>query len=172
MSGCYPNECHCYCHNVDWIVNHCSLCSSKNKEDVININAVIYKEFEERIKKLENHQKKADSILDNIFALVIRIQELEKWKEVVIEKNIQDNNRIRKLEDKSALQTNLVNIISDLHRIDERIVELEKHKDENQIPFKCPVCNGSGRIIHELLSGEVLKNKCHACQGKGIIWSE
>jgi hypothetical protein len=36
------------------------------------------------------------------------------------------------------------------------------------IPYKCPVCNGNGKMTHGIY-GEMWA-QCHACNGTGIIW--
>lgn len=35
-----------------------------------------------------------------------------------------------------------------------------------RIPHKCPLCHGHGKRGYP----EVLQDKCHGCDGKGIIW--
>ena len=43
----------------------------------------------------------------------------------------------------------------------------------NPQPFKCPVCLGSGIDQFILVSNSLpdrIRNPCHVCDGKGIIW--
>ena len=37
------------------------------------------------------------------------------------------------------------------------------------VPHKCPVCDGRGLIYQD--GPPVPGTNCHACQGKGIVWS-
>jgi hypothetical protein len=102
--------------------------------------------------------------LDNLSK---RIKELERWKQISIEKNIQDIARIKELESKVA--------------------ELESFKHVRfsvyeTKPHKCPNCDFSGTI--QLDSLEELSRFdshmktadgrffiwCIACDGKGIVW--
>lgn len=34
-------------------------------------------------------------------------------------------------------------------------------------PHKCPVCDGSGKVIDERLRDRVL---CESCKGSGVVW--
>lgn len=40
---------------------------------------------------------------------------------------------------------------------------------EPVIPFKCPVCNGSGVSPFRVLGNDATK-PCISCQGHGVIW--
>jgi hypothetical protein len=102
---------------------------------------------------LQNHWQRYDA---NNKWLQERISELEKWKEVAIEKNIQDIQRIR-----------------DLEEITKRI-----HEDDmksGRTPYKCPVCEGCGNdkgIIRQNTDYEFCMQyaSCHSCEGEGIVW--
>lgn len=36
-------------------------------------------------------------------------------------------------------------------------------------PHKCPVCEGSGKVIDAMLRQQVA---CHACGGRGVLWEQ
>lgn len=38
-------------------------------------------------------------------------------------------------------------------------------------PHKCPVCEGSGQIQIAPVTTDAGTRACHACDGKGIVWS-
>lgn len=66
----------------------------------------------------------------------------------------------------------------DIRRLDKAISELvdkiakiANHcYRENQQPFKCPVCNGKGKIQYTLPAGGYWEDKCNVCEGKGVLW--
>lgn len=42
------------------------------------------------------------------------------------------------------------------------------------VPYKCPVCDGKGHLVKIPDAGTAVltvKEKCHACDGKCIVWS-
>ena len=38
-------------------------------------------------------------------------------------------------------------------------------------PHQCPVCQGSGRLFAALQTGTAETLDCHACGGRGVVWS-
>lgn len=60
--------------------------------------------------------------------------------------------------------------------LQERIEKLEKQIQDMRglslhptKPFKCPICEGLGGVKHPL-TGWLVPAKCHACEGKGVLW--
>lgn len=60
-----------------------------------------------------------------------------------------------------------------IKKIEERLECVEQWKktakilcDQFKKPHKCPLCNGHGKLGYP----EVLQDKCHSCEGKGIVW--
>jgi len=37
-------------------------------------------------------------------------------------------------------------------------------------PYKCPVCEGSGKQYTSQASTNTVSDNCHACFGNGIVW--
>ena len=37
-------------------------------------------------------------------------------------------------------------------------------------PWKCPVCNGSGKVLPVGSATTITEYVCHACKGTGIVW--
>jgi DnaJ-class molecular chaperone len=37
-------------------------------------------------------------------------------------------------------------------------------------PYKCPVCDGTGKVWQRSDSTGINKQPCHACKGTGIVW--
>lgn len=105
--------------------------------------------------------------------LTRRLDKLERWKEVAIEKNIQDVERIRELEEfvkswkampKYDLQEAIELINSHQRKIQELETQLKTGVYHSRKPHACPVCNGVGGFC------SAIPNKCHSCEGKGIVW--
>lgn len=118
----------------------------------------------ERIEKLEkeNDMRRdtiscVDSAYDKAYEEIYeRLDKLEKWKEAAIEKNIQDNQRMKELE-----------------RFQNITYEQFRNVALKRAPHKCPVCEGNpSGSISSYIGGErqVEKIHCHACEGKGIVW--
>lgn len=106
----------------------------------------------DRIEELEDFEGRLPTLIKS-FQMILdinikRVDELERWQKVAIEKNIEDIQRIRKLEKN----------ISQL---------LSSHKMVYKTPHKCPVCEGSGNKLY-LIAQET--HECHACEGKGVLW--
>lgn len=76
--------------------------------------------------------------------IINRLEKLEKWKVVAIEKNIQDVHRIRELED--------------------IIKGVEVEPQPISIPIICSACNGQGKFWPLNSIGYHL---CKACEGRG-----
>ena len=67
--------------------------------------------------------------------------------------------------------------IREIQKIKDRLDELERFQKIMQIlyknnklrkPFKCPVCDGSGK--RDFKYGAVIE--CSPCEGKGIVWDK
>jgi formate dehydrogenase maturation protein FdhE len=124
------------------------------------------KKIVERIEKLEKSfdMELAQKLIyegvlthASILKLQKNIEELEKWKESAIEKNIQYVKRIKELERfQEITHAQYKNIIKKTH------------------PHKCPVCHGIGKRENILLPEQIENPKrfieCNACEGKGIVW--
>jgi len=108
-----------------------------------------------RLEKLEGaYQSDFESTKEVILALSQqkeRIEKLELWKEAAIEKNIQDNQRMKEIE-----------------RYQE-ITHLE-YKATSKKPHRCPVCEGKGKIHFTLPAGGYWEQDCKPCETKGIVW--
>ena len=37
-------------------------------------------------------------------------------------------------------------------------------------PYRCPVCNGTGKVWPSETATSMSKQPCHACNGTGIVW--
>lgn len=86
---------------------------------------------------------------------------LKSWKEVMIKEKIESLMLIRKIMDK------VDKISEDLSK---HLMEYEVYRNKyfvsSQKPYKCPVCEGKGRIILTPKCEMI----CHPCEGKGIVW--
>ncbi len=105
--------------------------------------------------KLENSLLKG--IRKDIDRCFERIEELERWKKVAIDKNIQDINKIKELE---------VRIEGCIERT--RIQFMTTRV--NKTPHKCPVCEGKGLVFLMYSITDTHQALCQPCEGKGVIW--
>jgi DnaJ-class molecular chaperone len=73
-------------------------------------------------------------------------------------------------------------------KLSERMSELEKQiqilrtkflcedyminsiNNNSKKPYKCPVCDGRTKQQYNLPAGGYWEDKCHTCDGKGIVW--
>lgn len=71
----------------------------------------------------------------------------------------------------------LSRILKRLEELEGSVKELKRFQDITHHeyhtmsrPHQCPVCDGSGGVKHPL-TGLVVPASCHACDGKGLVWS-
>lgn len=94
--------------------------------------------------------------------IIKRLEKLEKWKEVAIDKNIQDLNRIKELE------KSILNWEEEFYFIQGKI------RSHDKKPHKCPVCNGLGNRTlcksDDYYAYEPFNEDCISCEGTGVLW--
>jgi len=153
MSGCHnpvsvKNNC---IHGIALSILPCDLC-----------------DLSKRIEKLEQaYQADAETCKEIIFAGAQNHAIILKCEE-----------KIKELENKYNASTEveqiLLNRIKELERFQE-ITQLQ-YQQRNKTPYKCPVCDGEGKI--RLGSAQILLSDppqhptkaCESCVGKGIVW--
>lgn len=142
------------------------------------------------------HQKKDGEIL---FERIIKLEEhLNKIYEMInMEDRITAGdvlNRLTLLEEKISLhEINLNRKWQANTELSNRLSEIESHLKEvcrfqditnaqykvniHKKPHKCPVCDGNKKRIYlntdvngDNFKSQVQENKCHVCEGKGIVW--
>lgn len=167
MSGCYPITTENLCkHRVTLGTEECQLCTLENavnelyaslnnrieglhanKLQQIDLNKRAEKKFEE----LENKIDCEIEIRKDFIELIgVRIVRVEDFQDV-------DFNKLRKRIDKiEDLQNGMLHTPN--------LVWTKYCK----APFKCPVCDGSGKVQHPIYG--LLMCECDACQSKGIVW--
>ncbi len=119
-----------------------------------------------RVDELQNnHAKIINSCVDKIDAL-------EKFKKesLVDYSDIREIHRVLEEHYHSIHNRDpqgLKEKIEKLEKITRRIIKGDM-QNENR-PFKCPVCDGKGKLSHPL-TGQILVSMCDTCGGIGIVW--
>lgn len=150
--------------------------------------------IQEKVDYLDGMAKastEAESVLFKRIEECIKLFAKDTYK---LEKEIDVlEERIKKLEDSDYDEriNDLENIGAELRlcSLEPRIKEIERFQDitreqykltiKRKHPHKCPVCEGSLKVLTEIAkhdfdgtmrAGLELSRKCHSCEGKGIVW--
>lgn len=151
-------------------------CVEKWKEWIENIEETAYRadrkeqEFNNHIKGVEcncrldnrSHEIQTRACLNDLWTRQKLLEETVK---------ILQDTRITKLESNHLDQLNPEAFLIIKKRCDdiEEIVYEVKEKQLNcdRKPFKCPVCEGKGKLWPD---GTIGYHRCEPCEGKGIVW--
>ena len=149
---------------------------SESSDNCIHNNAVLCKDFNQFIKRLEKLEQayKADTEVE---------QEIIFSGKRVHDRLDSQRERIEKLEESAANKDTVADAFTQLRdNTNERLRILEQMNTENvykpiesgKKPYKCPVCEGKINIpIYSsvLSTGTTLSiSACHVCNGQGIVW--
>ena len=129
--------------------------------------------FEERLSELEQWtRKEEDRVHERLKELEERINGLEAFEEDG-DYAINDlRDRVKDLEESYRKKPHKCGVDELEFKIMAHINDLYQRREKNDYkkPHKCPVCDAQGWLIDSYLS-EAKKIDCHACEGKGVVWS-
>ncbi len=197
MSGCHPTETLQLCEHgvpIKFVCRHCAedaLIIDKTPDEKSEHSVMTqmeppiviqFREFEEKIKKLDKCQDELIYIMDRWFK---RIEKLELLEQKVCDIFSTLEKRLDKLEEFkkeyfdqfSLTHSWITKIDATTSELVDKIAEIGNYyyKEKKQ-PYKCPVCEGKGNVrtgfkIQEVIGTE-LKTciACHSCEGKGIVF--
>lgn len=149
------NKCSCNCH---YLLNEtvCKDCCVRELFDHKQYQIDENRKISRRMDELEKfHQDWKEMPKWDLHPLYEKVNELEEWKVIAIEKNIQDVERIRKLESEFERKLDV-----DFKKWEEYFATINIDKK----PYKCPVCNGKYIALFK-----ECECACLACD-KGIVW--
>lgn len=130
-------------------------------------------DLEERLKKIESSQL-AHELDPKVWKFVS--DRLDKLESTQLENRMHESSILMRLKTLEAKWGNP--LIERMDKLEKQVSNWEeefyfiqgKVRDRDKRPYKCPVCEGKGKINLVLPAGGYWENNCNSCKGDGIVW--